>query len=281
MRRALHEENRLSWNEATRAHNRHKGDQAAFLRGGGSTLFPEEIELLGDVRGKRLVHLQCNAGQDTLSLAKHLGAEVLGVDISDEAIDFAQRLSAESGIPGRFVRSDVYDFLGRTEERFDVTFASYGAICWLSDLEAWARGVERILTPGGRLVLVEFHTAAQMFDEKGVRRYPFSTFGKPWTWDAGVSDYVAASGEGLTPQGAQAAAATFENPHRCHEFIWGLGELVSAVAGSGLRVELLREWPWSNGFRFLDDMEMREGRRWYPTGPAMPVMYGLTAAKPG
>ena len=59
-----HEANRLSWNEATVAQNSHKKDQAGFLRRGGSTLFPEEVELLGDLTGKRLVHLQCNAGQD-------------------------------------------------------------------------------------------------------------------------------------------------------------------------------------------------------------------------
>jgi hypothetical protein len=40
-RRALHEQNRLSWNAATRAHNNRKGD-----REGGSKLYPEEIELL-------------------------------------------------------------------------------------------------------------------------------------------------------------------------------------------------------------------------------------------
>src|SRR5262249_18500319 len=78
----LHEANRLSWNAATDANNSHKQDQAEFFRAGGSTLYPEEVELLGDVRGKTLVHLQCNAGQDTLSLAR-LGAVVTGVDISD------------------------------------------------------------------------------------------------------------------------------------------------------------------------------------------------------
>ena len=63
MKKALHELNRLSWNTATVAHNSHKGDQAAFFRAGGSTLFPEERELLGDVSGLRLLHLQCNAGR--------------------------------------------------------------------------------------------------------------------------------------------------------------------------------------------------------------------------
>ena len=57
MRKELHQANRLSWNAATRAHNSHKGDLAKYLREGRSTLFPEELGLLGDVRGRSLVHL--------------------------------------------------------------------------------------------------------------------------------------------------------------------------------------------------------------------------------
>ena len=114
--RHLHETNRKSWNTATRAHNSHKKDQAAFLRAGGSTLFPEEIELLGPIDGFQLVHLQCNAGQDSLSLAA-LGAEVTGVDISDEAINFARKLSTDSGISAHFVRADIYDWLAETKQQ--------------------------------------------------------------------------------------------------------------------------------------------------------------------
>jgi len=106
--RALHEANRASWNAATLAHNSHKGDQASYLREGGCTLFPEELTLLGDLQGKDLVHLQCNAGQDTLSLARR-GARVTGVDISDEAISFARELSRQAGLPATFHRRDVYD----------------------------------------------------------------------------------------------------------------------------------------------------------------------------
>ena len=79
MTRELREQNRRSWNAATRAHNSHKADQAAFLRNGGSTLYAEELELLGDVVERRLVHLLCNSGQDSLSLAA-MGARVTGVD---------------------------------------------------------------------------------------------------------------------------------------------------------------------------------------------------------
>ena len=121
---------RRSWNAATDAHQSHHANLPRFLREGGSTLFPEEQALLGDVAGARLAHLQCNAGEDSLSLAA-LGADVTGVDLSDSAIAHAERLARESGIPARFVRADLYDWLRETgagDERFDIAYCSYGVV---------------------------------------------------------------------------------------------------------------------------------------------------------
>src|SRR6478609_5857077 len=126
-----HETNRRSWNAVTIAHNSHKKDQATFFRKGGGTLFPDEVELLGELSGKNLLHLQCNCGQDTLSLAQ-LGAKVTGVDISDDAIAFARQLSADSGIPAMFERADVFEWLASAEpDQFDLVFSSYGVLGWL------------------------------------------------------------------------------------------------------------------------------------------------------
>ncbi|MDV6272526.1 hypothetical protein R3Q06_03330 [Rhodococcus erythropolis] len=104
------EMNRLSWNAATVAHNSHKGNQAQFFRNGGSTLFPEGVALLGEIAGSSILHLQCNSGQDSLSLAA-LGANETGVDISDSAIDLARTLSTESGIAAKVERADVSAWL--------------------------------------------------------------------------------------------------------------------------------------------------------------------------
>lgn len=46
-----------------------------------------------------------------MSIAAHLGAVVTGVDISDEAIAFAQQLSLDSGIPATFERADVMNHI--------------------------------------------------------------------------------------------------------------------------------------------------------------------------
>jgi SAM-dependent methyltransferase len=275
------EQNRRSWNAATVAHQSHKGDQAAFLRRRGTTtLFPEELVLLGPLRGKALLHLQCNAGQDTLSLAKR-GARVLGVDISDVAIADAMALSKATGIPGRFLRTDVYDFLASNRARFDVVFASYGVLGWLDDLAAWARGIARALAPGGRFVIVEFHPAAWVFDDHGRPTFPYSTHGEPMT-NAAVSDYVARSGEGLVPWGFEPGVRDFENPHGAVEYAWGLAELVQALIDAGLVLEHLEEYPYANGCAIYEGMRA-EGRRLFPGDgqPQVPLMFSVRAVKPG
>jgi SAM-dependent methyltransferase len=281
MTRDLHQQNRRSWNHATRAHNAHKGDQAAFLRSGGSTLFPEELELLGDVRGKRIVHLQCNSGQDSLSLAAR-GAQVTGVDISDEAIEFARRLSLESGIVARFERADVFDWLATTQDVFDIAFASYGALCWLSDIRTWARGIARILAPAGRLVVVEFHPTLNLFDDNGQIGFGpgGGNGGAHIEWKTGVGDYVAAS-EGALPAGDHIATEPFENPEPSHEWDWSVADVVDAVACAGLRIETVREWRYSNGCRFFPTMVALENKRWAlpPGSPTVSLMYGLAAMK--
>lgn len=277
--RDWHEANRASWNSATEAHNSHKRDQAAFLRMGGSTLYPEEIELLGDLRGKSLVHLQCNSGQDSLSLAR-LGVMVTGVDISDIAIAFAQALSTETGIPATFERADIFDWMESTFLLFDLAFSSYGALVWLSDLNIWARGIAQVLKPGGRFVVVDFHQALMMFGENWQLTYDYMG-GTHLTFD-GVGDYVALTGDALTPSGYEQGVVDFVNPHPAHEFCWGVADIVSALLDAGLRLEVLREYPFTNGFKPFSDMrELPGGRFGMPEGmPQLPMMLGVRAQKP-
>jgi SAM-dependent methyltransferase len=283
--RPRHEDNRRGWNLATEAHNSHKADQAAFLRAGGSTLFPEEIELLGDLAGRSLLHLQCNAGQDTLSLARR-GATVTGVDISDTAIDFARQLAADSGIPASFERADVYDWLAEAAaagRRFDVVFCSYGFLCWLSDLSAWAAGIAAVLAPGGHFAAVEFHPFQNMFDWEWRLASPYFTDGSARTWESGIGDYVALSGPALTPSGWRDGVANFGNPHPGHEWTWTLSQVVTALIDAGLTLAALREYPYMNGAKLLARMREEPGGRMLPPAelPSLPLMFGLVARKPG
>lgn len=286
--RDVSEQNRRSWNAATAAHNTHKETQAEFLAEGGSTLFPEELELLGELEGRELVHLQCNAGQDSLSLAR-LGARVTGVDVSDTAIDTARELTRITGLAASFERDDLLQWLkqaAREGRRWDLAFSSYGCVSWMPDLDAWARGIAGVLRPGGRFVLMEFHPSSLVLDEQGKPGWPYSSGGEPMVLDEGIGDYVADSGEGLAPSGYTEGGAgeeSFRNPHRAYEFLWGLGEIVNALIGAGLRIERLEEYRYANGWKAFPDMKSLPGRRFaMPEGfPDLPLMFGLAAGKPG
>jgi SAM-dependent methyltransferase len=281
--RDLREQNRVSWNAVVGALDSHRGDLSRYLREGGSTLFREERDLLGELEGRYLVHLQCNSGGDTVSLAR-LGATVTGVDISDEAVSSARDLARKTGVRITFERADVYDWLqkaSREGRRFDVAFASYGVICWLPDLRGWAGGIAGILNPGGRFVLVDFHPAADIFDRDWNHVHDYPSGGEPLLLDAGVGDYVAASNGGLTPAGFVDGVRDFEKSASCHLFRWGLGEVVTALAEAGLRITALREYPYANGERKFTRMrELREKRMVPPEDvPQIPLMYGIRAEK--
>ncbi|MCY3834222.1 MAG: class I SAM-dependent methyltransferase [Chloroflexi bacterium] len=273
--------NRRSWNEATKAHNSHKGDQAAFFRRGGSTLFPEERGLLGDLAGKTLLHLQCNCGQDSLSIAKHLGADVTGLDISDEAIRFARKLSNDSGIDARFIRADIYDYFLDKREQFNLVFSSYGVLCWLSDLAAWGRGIASCLASGGRFVLVDFHPALSMFNETWELRYDFMG-GTAYEFESGVGDYVALTGAAAEIDKLLPGLQDFHNPHPGVEYIWGIAEIVTALLEAGLSLSHLTEYNYCNGFKPMSDMVELSARRF--AMPAhlpqnIPLMFSLMAEK--
>ena len=284
LQRKLSMHNRASWNAATVAHNSHRGDQARFFREGGSTLHLEEIDLLGEVSGRTLVHLLCNAGQDTLSIAAHLGAHVHGVDISDEAIAFAQQLSRDAHIPATFERADVYDWLAQASSQhrqFDLVFSSYGVLHWLSDLTRWAQGVSAVLKPGGRLVLVDFHPLERIFDRDLQVVASYFPRERIDTLAEGVIDYLTRSPGKVTPFAYEPGVEHFENPHPAHLFRWTLGEILTAIGQAGLRLKRLQEYPHSIAMRFRPMREI-PGYRTMPLEgmPLVPLLYGLQAEKP-
>jgi SAM-dependent methyltransferase len=282
MHRHLREANRLSWNAATRAHNSHKGDQAAFFRAGGSTLRDEERALLGDLTNKQVVHLLCNAGQDTLSLVQQ-GASAVGVDISDEAIAFARQLARASGLPATFERADIFDWLtaaARQHRTFDLVYSSYGAVHWIADLHAWLRGIAAILHPGGRFVVVDFHPMTYMFDRDWQHVHSYFRAENINHMPAGVLDYVARDKGITSPFPYQAGIEDFTNPHPSHMFLWTMGDIITAIGSAGLRTEILQEYPHTIGHRFNRMRELSPGKLLPPEAiPTFPLLYGLVARK--
>jgi SAM-dependent methyltransferase len=228
-----------------------------------------------------VLHLQCNTGIDTLSIASQLGAIVTGVDISDEAVTFAKRLSAESGIPGTFIRSDLFDWFAQNKTHYDSVFTSYGTVGWLSDIETWGAGIAAALRHGGRFAMIDFHPAGLMFNENWQLYYDYMG-GHTFVNAAGVGDYVGAQGGSVTNTGTVVEAhEPFKNPKAAYEFAWGLGDILSALINAGLSIRTFKEYPYSNGWKPVPDMVELEGRRFtVPKGkPVVPFMFGIVAEK--
>lgn len=159
------DENKKLWNQRTAVHKDSSFyDVASFLQGKTSL---NEIELreLGDVKGKKILHLQCHFGMDSLSLAR-MGADVIGVDLSDTAIEEARKLNDQLSLNAKFICCNVYDLKDHLNGQFDIVFTSYGVIGWLPDLNKWAEIISQFLKPGGFFYMAEFHPVVWMFDEE-------------------------------------------------------------------------------------------------------------------
>lgn len=190
-----------------------------------------DLPLLGDLAGKRVIHLQCHIGTDTLSLAR-LGADVTGVDLSGKSLEVARALAAETGAEIDYHQCNVYDTLDHVEPHgFDLVYVSIGALCWLPRIEDWAGVVTGLLRPGGRLFIREMHPMlATIGDPRPdgllVVSYPYFETEQPSVFDDD-DDYVDSEHQ-IT------ATKTAEWGH-------GLGEIVTALLGRGMRITGLTE----------------------------------------
>lgn len=157
--------NLKTWNTKTNFHVSSDFYAIEQFKNGKTSLNEIELSLLGDVKNKKILHLQCHFGEDTISLAR-LGAQMTGIDFSDKAISVAKNLAEELKIDARFICCDVYDVLNHVQEQFDIIFTSYGVLGWLPNMKKWAEIISNLLKPGGQLVLVEFHPMVWIFDNE-------------------------------------------------------------------------------------------------------------------
>ena len=255
------------------------------MRAGGSTLFPEELELVGELSGRSLVHLCCNAGQDTLSLAR-LGARATGIDISDEAIAFAKQLASESGIRAEFERADIYDWLpraARDRRRFDRVFMTYGVLGWMSILDLLFRGIAGVLEHGGRVVSLEFHPAAMVFDEKLKLKYPYFGHAGPLSLGRRRERLRGALGPGADAERLGRRREGLQEPaRRVGVSAFGVG-----AGGRGHRRRADASTPCASGPTPTASARSKRcasspgaGSRVPEDKPELPLMLGLVATRP-
>ena len=151
------EANRRQWDERAPLHVASEFYDVDGFRAGRSTLRAVEVEEVGDVTGRELLHLQCHFGLDTLSWARR-GARVTGLDFSESAVEAARALADAEGIDAEFVCANVYDAVAALSGRtYDVVYTGIGALCWLPDIDRWAATAGALVKPGGSLYVFEHH----------------------------------------------------------------------------------------------------------------------------
>lgn len=262
------EANRRNWNDRTRFHAQSAFyDVEGFLAGKSGGIPEHEQVELGSVNGKRLLHLQCHFGMDTLGWAR-LGALVTGVDISDEAIQLAQSLASQLQLPARFIRANIFDLPDVLKESFDIVYATYGVMCWVPDVDEWARIAAGYLCPGGVFYLADDHPfASPLADNEPFLDPLFSYFHNPEPM--GFEHHGSYAGQ---------AATTFDYPVT---YVWqhSLGEIITAVIHTGLHLDFVHEFAWATYQRFPQMQKEADGR-WHLPGDRLPMIFSIRATKP-
>ncbi|WP_168197179.1 class I SAM-dependent methyltransferase [Agromyces laixinhei] len=269
------DDNLANWNERVAVHVASEMYDRTRLREGGDVLDPivrDTIERLypDGLEGVRVLHLQCHFGSDTLSLA-NLGATVVGIDFSSQAVVEARRMAEELGLShrARFIEANVYDarHMLPEPESFDLVFTSWGTIGWLPDVAEWARIVSWFVKPGGRFHFADGHPAAFVFDgDGGPGGLP--SFAYPYVNE--TPDIIDDASDYADPEAALVNARTWEWMHP-------LGEIFEALRGAGLEVETFTEHyrvPWRI---FPATVELGDGMFGWPAEQWLPLSFELVA----
>jgi len=251
--------NRNSWNNRLEAHLKSDFYDVAGFKQGNSSLKSFELDLLGDVKGLKILHLQCHFGQDSLSLAR-MGAEVTGIDLSDQAIYAAQELNTELGLNARFICCDLYDLPNHLNESFDLVFTSYGTIGWLPDLNKWAGIISRFLKPSGRFVFVEFHPVVWMFDD-AFEQVAYTYLNSGEIIEAETGTYADKQ-------------AAIHQEYVCWNH--GIAEVLNSLLTHGIALKSFQEFDYSPYNCFQNTLEFEPGKfRIAKMGNKIPMVYSL------
>jgi SAM-dependent methyltransferase len=265
--RAMIEVNRANWDARTPIH---VASKFYGTRSAAEWFAPFEWDDMGSVDGQDVVHLQCHLGTETVEFARR-GARVSGLDFSPASVAAASRIAIDAGVPVDYIESDVYNAVESLgAQRFDLVYTGKGSVVYLPDLVGWAEQVRGILRPGGRLYLVEFHP---LLNALGVA--------------PGSAEDLVVRNDYLGGRGAVKRDATrtytdgpaLSSATVAYEWMHGVGEVVSALATVGLRIDVVREtselpWPrWASmtrtesGWFVLPDSE-----------PRIPLLYAIRAS---
>ncbi|MES2485831.1 MAG: class I SAM-dependent methyltransferase [Bacteroidota bacterium] len=255
--------NRQAWNAKTAFHTASDFYDMPGFFAGKNTLNQIELELLGDVRGKSVLHLQCHFGQDTMSFSR-MGAQSTGVDFSEAAVKKGRELAAQLGLDTKFICCDVYSLPDVLNEQFDIVFTSYGTIGWLPDIDKWAAVVSKFLKPGGKFVFADFHPVVWMMDSD------FSKITYNYFKDEAIIEEETGT---YADTAADIEYTTIGWNH-------SLGEVLGSLLKNGVIIQDFSEYDYSPYacFRHLEEFEQGKFRVKHLSNN-IPMVYSILATK--
>ncbi|MBR9921271.1 MAG: class I SAM-dependent methyltransferase [Bacteroidetes bacterium] len=224
--------------------------------------------LQGQIEGRKILHLMCHFGQDSLSLAR-MGARITGIDLSAKAIKTATTLAEEMGLQEqtRFIETNLYDLPGHLDETFDIVYTSYGVLGWLNDLQEWAAIINRFLRPGGTFFIAEFHPFLYAYDFE-THSMDFEYFGE------GNAHKIKEAGNYAQPEAKE------ENEY----FFWihSLSQTMRPLMDIGLQLIDFNEYDYSP-YNCFPNMEEREPGKFIYNAPGkirrIPHVFSLKMEK--
>lgn len=188
----------------------------------------------GDVKGKRVMNLLGSHGSKAVALSL-LGADVTVVDMSEANSHYANELAAAAGVKINYIVSDVLK-LSREQltSDYDIVFSELGILHYFTDLKPFMDVFYKLLIPGGKAIIQDFHPFSKLIESRGtthkIRKHKITGD----YFDTSLVETDVAFSKFL-PEEVQ-----MEMP-KVTLRKWTLGEIVTAVAQSGLTVKLLEE----------------------------------------
>lgn len=272
-------DNLNNWNDRADVHaNGGYGDLTQFAKDKNAitTTVKRDLDVLrpflthNSVENKRLLHLQCHIGDDTLSWARLGAKDVYGLDFSPAALKYARKLSQEANTSITYVEGDArYAAKAMPEKlgQFDIIVTSAGTITWLPELKSWAKSIAQLLAPGGIFTIRDNHPLLFALDNSGLEIKLGYFSGTEITYQSDAS-YTPNSNGKIKHQ---------TNHNWAHDF----AEIINSLIAAGLTIKNVGEHKisdWKSLPSLIYDKN-QEGWVLPADSPQIPLTFSVVAQK--
>ena len=229
-RKAYTDANRIAWNAAADRHAAHNNATLfEAVRDPDYVCFDEDLRAVLEevgVSGQQVIQLGCNNARETLSLRNLGAARCVGVDAAAAFLEHGRELLRIAGASDdvELIESDIYALPADFDGAFDRVLVTIGVVGWMPELKPFFEVIQRLLKPGGQLIMQEMHPVLMMYEEDpagGPSTPQYSYFGEQvWEETTGLDYY---------------GHETYDSPPH-YSFMYRLDEIL--MAGIDLELEL-------------------------------------------